>query len=112
MSVIKRLAAATLVAGVVQFSSADTIQLKDGAVSGKILAEKPDSVVVDVGYSVLLIPRSSVISITKSEEKAAPTPVALPSATGQFYTANPKAAAVRDISTLVKQLGEAVVQVK
>ena len=41
------------------FASADTIQLKDSsAVTGKILAEKPDSVVVDVGYTVLVVPRT------------------------------------------------------
>ena len=33
-----------------RFASADVIQLKDqAAVTGKIIAEKPDAVVVDVG---------------------------------------------------------------
>ena len=40
---------------------ADTIQLKDkAAVTGRVLAEKPDQVVVDVGYTVLVIPRNQV----------------------------------------------------
>jgi serine protease Do len=112
MSLIKRFAAAALIAGITRLSLADTIQLKDGAVTGKILAEKPDSLVVDVGYSVLQIPRNTIVSVTKSEAPSAPAPAVPPSATGQFYAANAKTGTVRDISSLVKQLGEAVVQVK
>jgi serine protease Do len=109
---MKYLAAAALIAAGSQLAPADTIQLKDATVTGKILAEKPDSLVVDVGYTVLQIPRNNVVSITKSEAAPAAAPAAPPSATGQFYSANAKTAAVRDISSLVKQLGEAVVQVK
>ena len=36
---------------------ADIIQLKDkAAITGKVLVEKSDHVVVDVGYTVLVIP--------------------------------------------------------
>ncbi len=53
-----------------QLVFADTIQLKDAAaVTGKILAEKPDSLVVDVGYTVLVIPRSAITGITKAGTK-------------------------------------------
>ena len=46
---------------------ADVIELKDAAsVSGKILADRRDSVVVDVGYTVLVIPKSSVVKIVHS----------------------------------------------
>src|ERR1700734_3182645 len=49
------------------FAFADTVQLKDSAaLTGKILAEKPDSVVVDVGYTVLVVPRNEILGITKS----------------------------------------------
>jgi serine protease Do len=112
MSLIKCLAAAALAVGVVQISSADTINLKDGAVTGRILAEKPDSLVVDVGYTVIQIPRNSIVSVTKQTETSAPTPATPASAMGQFYAATAKTGTIRDISSLVKQLGEAVVQVK
>ena len=40
-----------------QQACADTIQLKDkAAIVGKVLAEKPDQVAVDVGYTVLVMP--------------------------------------------------------
>src|SRR5690242_16232610 len=46
---------------------ADTIQLKgNDAVTGKILIEKPDAVVVDVGYTVLVVPRSAIIKISQA----------------------------------------------
>jgi serine protease Do len=91
--------------------AADTIQIKDAAITGKILAEKPDSVVVDVGYTVLQIPRTAIISISKAAAILAGTNAA-PLVAGQFYASNAKLGTVRDVSSLVKQIGEAVVQVK
>ncbi|HXF09622.1 MAG TPA: hypothetical protein VN625_02480, partial [Desulfuromonadaceae bacterium] len=59
------LLAALLSGGV--FAGADTVQLKDKAsVTGKILAEKSDTVVVDLGYTVLVIPRSAVTKVSKA----------------------------------------------
>ena len=53
---------------------ADTLQLKDKAsVTGKILAEKRDQVAVDVGYTVLVIPRNQVVKIIKGGDTAAKT---------------------------------------
>jgi serine protease Do len=99
-----------------QFASADTIQLKDkAAVTGKILAEKSDAVVVDVGYTVLIIPKTAVEKISKAGEVLTPaTAVAVPllNVAPQFYTANALASPARDVSSLVKQIGEAVVQVR
>jgi serine protease Do len=96
---------------------ADTIQLKDqAAVTGKILAEKTDTVVVDVGYTVIVVPRSSITGISRAAEFAtssAPSP--LPSAgvnSPQFYYVNALVSPARDVSSLVKQIGEAVVQVR
>jgi serine protease Do len=95
---------------------ADTIQLKDkAAVTGKILAEKSDSVVVDVGYTVLVIPRSDVTKISRADEVLSPATSAISpllDITPQFYTANTLASPARDVSSLVKQIGEAVVQVR
>ena len=60
-------ALAAVLAASATLASADVIQLKDQAsVSGKILTEKTDSVVVDVGYTVLIIPRASIANIIKS----------------------------------------------
>ena len=49
-------------------SRAETIQLKDkAAVTGKVLVEKRDQVFVDLGYTVLAIPRSQISAILKNE---------------------------------------------
>jgi serine protease Do len=113
MSLKNYLAVVALLTSGAQLALADTIQLKDAAVTGKILTEKADSLVIDVGYTVLQIPRNAISSITKASTAAvatAPTPTL--SASGQFYSANAKPGTVRDVSSLVKQIGEAVVQVK
>ena len=106
--------------------NADELQLKDkAAISGKILAEKSDVVVVDVGYTVLLVPRSQITKITKADalkpdkadkgdKKKTPTPApALPaeSKQGLFSTATTPGPE-RTVRELVAQLGEAVVQVR
>jgi serine protease Do len=116
MSLKKHLAWLAPVLCAAQFASADTIQLKDkAAVTGKILAEKSDAVVVDVGYTVLIIPKTAVEKISKAGEvltPAAPVAVPLLNVAPQFYTANALASPARDVSSLVKQIGEAVVQVR
>ena len=49
---------------------ADVIQLKEKAsITGKILAEKRDQVVVDVGYTVLIIPRNQIVKISAAKDK-------------------------------------------
>src|SRR5688572_17277873 len=50
-------------------ADADVVELKDAAaISGKILAEKRDAVIVDVGYTALVIPRSAVAKIISGEQ--------------------------------------------
>jgi len=105
---------------------ADTIQLKDkAAITGKVLAEKSDQIVVDVGYTVLVIPRNQVVKIVTSD---AATPAAKPArgpktaaASGAaelaepkpgFYSAPAKLPPIRTVLELVNQIGEAVVQVR
>lgn len=119
MSLRKQFAWLALVWCAVNFASADTIQLKDkAAVTGAILAEKPDSVVVDVGYTVLVVPRSSIASISKtataapSVAPAASNAVASVNLPPQFYYSTLQNSPARDVSSLVKQIGEAVVQVR
>lgn len=115
----KYLALAALLAAGVTVTSADVIQLKDQAsVAGKILAEKTDSIVVDVGYTVLVIPRSSIANVVKSGTPGTPPFSAMPATpamlngTSQFYSSDTHAASAQDVSSLVKQIGEAVVQVR
>jgi len=91
---------------------ADSIQLKDAAINGRILVEKPDSLIVDVGYTVLQIPRTAIIGISKATAIVTGTNAAPFVDTGKFYASNSKQGTVRDVSFLVKQIGEAVVQVK
>ena len=99
------------------FACADTLQLKgNDAVTGKILAEKSDSVVVDVGYTVLIVPRNVITKISKLAGAVSPAVAAsnlLVSVNApQFYYADSRPAPVRDVQDLVKQIGEAVVQVR
>ena len=105
----------------------DTIQLKDNAaVTGKILTEKRDQVAIDVGYTVLVIPRTDIEKILRGEAAvptakpgASPKPVAAPLEAKPtaafkpgFYSANNRAMPDKSVRELVNQLGEAVVQVR
>jgi serine protease Do len=109
---------AALLGGSTPWTFADTIQLKDAsAITGRILAEKADSLVVDVGYTALVIPRTAIMGVSKAVAAAASVASAgdtnLSSvAAGQFYSASTRPVTARDVSSLVKQIGEGVVQVK
>jgi serine protease Do len=106
---------------------ADTIQLKDkGAVTGTILADKRDQLAVDIGYTVLIIPKNQILKILKNNVSATrPTPVRTapepetrsePAMVNEspvgFYSGGKKGTATRTVRDLVNQLGEAVVQVR
>src|SRR2546428_1959706 len=105
-----------------QMVIADTIQLKEkAAITGKILSEKRDQIAVDVGYTVLVIPRNQVAKILKTDEL--PTKVvakpAIPvelkdliESKPGFYSAPKKRAQIRNVRDLVNLIGEAVVQVR
>jgi serine protease Do len=109
----------------------DTIELKDkAAITGTILAEKHDQVAVDVGYTILLVPRNQISKILKTEaavsttkSRVAPRLAANPEAKSAaeskaaeskpgFYSAPNKALPSRTVRDLVNQIGEAVVQVR
>ncbi len=104
----------------------DTVQLKDkAAVIGKVLTEKHDQVAVDLGYTVLVIPRNQIVKVIKGDVSApaarsgrpAKTAVSTTIAEGAaakvgFYTASSTPAPVRTVLELVNQIGEAVVQVR
>lgn len=129
---------AAAVLGMALAASADVIHLKDqAAVTGTILAEKPDQLVVDIGYTVLLVPRDRVDRIVRTESAPAPgeTPteravdsgikaeaaapaVALPEGAGVIavrgglFSTGAGTGPDRPVRELVRQLGEAVVQVR
>ena len=118
---LKRCFLTVCVCGATFAALAETIELKDSSsITGTILANKADSVAVDVGYTVLVIPRSQILKIddtapvkvvaTAKGTNAVVAPI-VASKPG-FYTSglnNPTARSVRD---LVKEIGEAVVQVR
>jgi serine protease Do len=107
---------------------ADTIQLKDkAAVTGTVLAEKRDQVAVDIGYTVLVIPRNQIVNVSKTSQSAAKPPATNKSVTepesraetsgtaedkNGLYFVSHRSLATRTVRDLVNQLGEAVVQVR
>ena len=120
-----RLLLSALVACGLSCVRADTIQLKDkAAVTGKVLAEKPDHIAVDIGYTVLVIPRSQVAAIVKDDTPAlaskhprgpkagAAAAAEIAEARHGVYVASTKSPPVRTVLELVNQIGEAVVQVR
>src|SRR5436853_7158157 len=51
-----------------EIGRAEIIELKDKAsVNGKILTEKRDQIAVDIGYTVLVIPRTQIAKISKGD---------------------------------------------
>lgn len=101
---------------------AATVQLKDSAsVSGKILAEKRDQLVVDIGYTTLVIPRSQIVKVLQTDAASVKAPPAAASVaqvekpvetkSGMFST-SAKPPPERSVRDLVQQLGESVVQVR
>ena len=124
MSKLRFVCLATLSCGVIAASAA-TVQLKDkSAITGRILTEKRDSIAVDVGYTVLVIPRNQVSKIfdeetaamVKGKSNVKNVPVDAKAAkeaseTG-IYSPATRSTPERTVRELVNQLGEAVVQVR
>ena len=113
-----------------QEAVADTVQLKDkAAITGRVLAEKSDLVAVDVGYTVLVIPRNQIVKISRTDAPETPVKAsaarkaggevagkaeypALADARTAFYSVSNKPLPLRTVRELVNELGEAVVQVR
>lgn len=105
-------------------ASAETLVLKDkGAVSGKILAEKKDQVIIDLGFTVLTVPRHAIARITDDNaappaKNARPRPKPAEPATVETPATpvvTPMTQPVltdKSVRELVNTLGEAVVQVR
>jgi len=102
MSLKKQFALLALALCAANFASADTLQLKgNDAVTGTILAEKSDSVVVDLGYTVLVVPRNVITKISRvagTVSPAAGTSNLLTSVNPpQFYSADARPTPARDV---------------
>src|SRR2546426_8589193 len=115
----KRFAFVMLVAwSGVSFAFADTIQLKDkAAITGRILAKKHDQVAVDVGYTVLVVPRNQIEKIIEGDNPGRSdkkTPAAAPAQAEPkgFFQSTGALLPERSVRELVGQLGAAVVQVR
>jgi len=123
---MKKLGFAMVLGAGLTLAAADTVQLKDKAtVSGKILAEKKESIAVDIGYTVLVIPRNQIEKISRTTDvsevpaptKATAKPVEakvepVVAVTDGLYRNAPANAPSRTVRELVTQLGESVVQVR
>ncbi len=93
----------------------DVIELKDGhQVVGEVIAEKPNTLIVDLGFDVLKIPKDQVASRRKSTEVAKVAAGSVVSSsdldpTGFFKSADLKVTPVKE---LVHRFGEAVVSIE
>jgi serine protease Do len=107
-----------------------TVELKGkGSVTGTILAEKRDQIIIDIGYTVLVIPRNQVLKLlhdnqVAAQSIAAPAPAA-PAASaaavqaapdpvaGQgFYRTAAASVPEQSVRELVNAIGSSVVQVR
>jgi serine protease Do len=117
-------------------ATAETLLLKDNvSVTGKILTTKRDAVIVDLGFTVITIPKSAVVKVTAEDapvasrkdrgekpEKTATPKGSATAADGPVASSLPPDAQLfraargmgpeRSVRELVSQLGEAVVQVR
>ena len=100
-------------------ASAEHIQLKEKAsVTGKILTEKRDQVIVDLGFTVLAIPRSQILKIAPEvvqetkPGKAKPAPASPGEASSELYQTAKAPLSEKSVRELVIQLGQAVVMVR
>ena len=85
-----------------------TVKLKNGSsLQGEILAERADRVVVDLGYTVLTVPRDEVERIVAEK----PSAVATTDDNGDLYHAAPNQGALT-VNENVGRVSEAVVQVR
>ena len=104
--------------GRLTLASAEVVQLQEKAsVTGKILAEKKDQVIVDLGFTVLAIPRSQIVQISAEQapdaKPKAPSPLPVTDKdASDFYETAKTPLAEKAVRELVNQLGEAVVQVR
>ena len=95
-------------AALTSVASAEIISLSDGRkVVAEILREYPDRIVVDMGFEVLTIPRTQIVSIAKAENPVEPAEKI--NTTHDLYSTADMPP--QSIKTLTEQFGEGVVLV-
>lgn len=98
--------AVILCAGVLPDGASETIFLHGGkSVSGEVVKETSENIFVDIGHTIIEIPKKSIVRRSKGEEARTEKNE---KAEGLFFT---KALPKKPIEALVKEYGEAVVQV-
>ena len=76
---LARVATLTVLVAGLSAARAEVVLLKDKAtVIGKILAQKKVLVVVDLGYTVLAIPRSQIVRVVKEGDRESKDPKGKP----------------------------------
>jgi len=102
-STLLLLALATPVAG-----APATVELNQGgSVRGELLSESGEKVVVDLGFTVLSVPKDAVTRVVKEETKPAPAAAY----SEDLYRADPNARP-QSVKDLVKEIGDRVVLIK
>ena len=111
---LKLILCGSLVLGGISLS-ATTVELKGRAsVTGTILENKKDQIIIDIGYTVLVIPKNQVVKLLDENAKAAKAVAAAPEPAVErgFYSSSVVPPPERSVRELVNELGEAVVQVR
>jgi serine protease Do len=90
-------------------ASGDVLHLGNGRrIEGEVLKETPESLFVDVGFTVLAVPRKEVLRREKSKAEGAPVKATATSKSDLYTTATRKEMSVKDN---VERVGSAVVLV-
>ncbi len=104
-----------LAASLSTLTARDVIDLKGNAkLDGTILAKKPNQIVIDIGYTVLVVPRDEILSVSTTKQgtkKDEPAKNELKLNENLYYTSSsqqPK----QNVRELVQEIGEAVVQIR
>lgn len=90
-----------------------TVRLKSGAeITGELLKERADALVLDLGFTVLTVPRSEVAEVKKEEtdKQAAPVQTAKERAEDVYYVQPDRSA--MGVEDNVKRVSEGVVQIQ
>jgi serine protease Do len=113
---LKLILCVSLLLGVVTLRATTvTVELKgNAAVTGTILENKRDQIIIDIGYTVLVIPKSQVVKLLDASAKAAKAVAAPaePAVERGFYASSIVPPQERSVRELVNELGDAVVQVR
>ena len=96
------------------FLPAEKIRLREGAeINGRVLAEKEGRIYVDIGYTVIEVPRAHILEISEVATENRPGRAGLPPVEARgLYLVNNGSVPERSVLEQVAQLGESVAQVK